>query len=643
MREQPKVAVTAEEEALIANRERLLARQDWLGLAATRPVRMKFPSDRERQRIGKRRKIHKSKPRHGHEVANHAIANPVEGWRAPFEPMMSGAIGNDEIQIKVGTDAFLSQTHRSRPSHNSVNTSIRPISTDFGPISEESMLLKADSDGFETRDEDRGVFPEGLEAFGSRFRERSREYFDAPCSDTAYPVAFQQTMRDVHLHHPPGFQDGIRDFSPGSIDDALLQQHKMPNRGEYPWAMAARELPDSDTMLEYNDAVDFEQPATAFMNLEDKVRTASGSEYPDHAYMSAPHELAAERLRLESRRESPVENGNSLNPEPSPNESNCSPHDDLVEGRQTYYQSPEGRPATEAPISDDPDEDEDERVWKGFMQVKQAVSSRISVAVLRSSSPHLTQSTTSAWPMAAKEAELDDDDSLEDMLDDWQDIGRCCLGAVPNHHRNARVFKADEFSNVIGPPTPSHLEILQPVNQTPLAEVVQQDDAEDELWRQFVVGSQSSQDHSSQGDVRMLRTKSSDGLLPAPAFPDGSASEQLRSDRMTTGGSAYAAAASDSRDDDLSSNRMNTSLIGHATTVNPERDATEGRESPRKRRHTTSIRAGAATDARPKRHYESRRRTKYAPLPRVLPRVLKKANTFAPPKSIYDLSVDSSN
>lgn len=49
-----------EELLLLANRRRLLARPDWLRLEPTKPLRMKFPTSRDHDQIGKRRKISKT-------------------------------------------------------------------------------------------------------------------------------------------------------------------------------------------------------------------------------------------------------------------------------------------------------------------------------------------------------------------------------------------------------------------------------------------------------------------------------------------------------------------------------------------------------------------------------------------------------
>lgn len=142
-------AMTEEDRLLLANRRRLLARTDWLGLAATRPVQMKFPSTRDKERIGKRRKVDKSASHKGKPAGQRLVTPLFDERLFPYEPMMSGAILPDDIQVRIGTDALASQTQRSHRSQTHGKTSMRQPSTEFGPLSEEPMLLGADGDSFE--------------------------------------------------------------------------------------------------------------------------------------------------------------------------------------------------------------------------------------------------------------------------------------------------------------------------------------------------------------------------------------------------------------------------------------------------------------------------------------------------------------
>ncbi|KAK4634026.1 hypothetical protein CLAFUW4_00561 [Fulvia fulva] len=143
--------MTDEERLLLANRERLLARSDWLGLSAARPLRMKFPAASDKENVGKRRKVHKSK-NHKAKPARQRSHTPL--FRQELRPR-GATLSNDgqdaDMNIKIGTDAFATQTQTSRRSHTPANTSMRQPSTEFGPISEEPMLLGVDGDGFDLK------------------------------------------------------------------------------------------------------------------------------------------------------------------------------------------------------------------------------------------------------------------------------------------------------------------------------------------------------------------------------------------------------------------------------------------------------------------------------------------------------------
>ncbi|KAK5136546.1 hypothetical protein LTR08_002890 [Meristemomyces frigidus] len=101
---------------------------------------MHFSSLQDKDRVGKRRKLDKSS--HRAKPARQRLLTPLfEDDLMQIKALMSGALPADEIRIKIGTDALASQTQRSRHSPTSANVSVRQPSTEFGPLSEESMLL----------------------------------------------------------------------------------------------------------------------------------------------------------------------------------------------------------------------------------------------------------------------------------------------------------------------------------------------------------------------------------------------------------------------------------------------------------------------------------------------------------------------
>lgn len=138
-------------DALLAQKQRLLARSDWLGLAVAKPLHLNFNRNRDNDRVGKRRKIDKSSS-HPTFIQKHHERVPTPLFRSRLgerDALMSGALPNSDIQIKIGTEALATQTQPSRHSITPVHTSIRPMSAASSSLSEESMLLDVDEDGFE--------------------------------------------------------------------------------------------------------------------------------------------------------------------------------------------------------------------------------------------------------------------------------------------------------------------------------------------------------------------------------------------------------------------------------------------------------------------------------------------------------------
>lgn len=143
-------AMDEEQKLLIANRRRLLARPDWLGLSASRPVRLNFSSRRDKDRIGKRRIVAGSTSRKGQPAARRLLTPLFEQRLLSREHLMSGALPDEQhIHVKIGTDALASQTQHTRQSQTRRLETARRPSTDLGPLSEEPMLLGDDGDGFD--------------------------------------------------------------------------------------------------------------------------------------------------------------------------------------------------------------------------------------------------------------------------------------------------------------------------------------------------------------------------------------------------------------------------------------------------------------------------------------------------------------
>lgn len=139
-----------EELLLIARRRKLLARNDWLALDPTRPLRIGFPTTSDNDRVGRRKKVKRPSA-----TCSKAAQRRLLTFEERLEPtayLMSGALPpthDEHIEIKVGTSAFDSQSRPSRKPNTPGNLSVGPQSTILSHLSEESMLLGADGDTFD--------------------------------------------------------------------------------------------------------------------------------------------------------------------------------------------------------------------------------------------------------------------------------------------------------------------------------------------------------------------------------------------------------------------------------------------------------------------------------------------------------------
>lgn len=165
-----------EEALLLATRKRLLAQSDWLHLDASRPLQMQFPSHKDKDRIGKRRKISKAASQRPQPAQKRELS-PLFRHHLMHPPYLGNDVlpQDNQIHIRIGTEALATQTQRSQ------SPSTRE-SKQFSPISEESMLLDAD--------EEIPLLPVGP----------SRESNAAAASVTAF--AGSQMTRPFALTHP---------------------------------------------------------------------------------------------------------------------------------------------------------------------------------------------------------------------------------------------------------------------------------------------------------------------------------------------------------------------------------------------------------------------------------------------------------
>ncbi|KAF2140736.1 uncharacterized protein K452DRAFT_50648 [Aplosporella prunicola CBS 121167] len=106
------------EDALEREKKRLLANSDWVGLAPSKPLHMRFGSSKEKERIGKRHRIDaKRKLTSAHRNDRDSYDMPEVPKLETFledtrrGPFISGAIVNDleDIRIRIGTEALATQ------------------------------------------------------------------------------------------------------------------------------------------------------------------------------------------------------------------------------------------------------------------------------------------------------------------------------------------------------------------------------------------------------------------------------------------------------------------------------------------------------------------------------------------------------
>ncbi|PPJ56323.1 hypothetical protein CBER1_00765 [Cercospora berteroae] len=480
------VDMTDEVRRLRASRHHLLARRDWLGLAAARPLKIKFPKNRDSERVGKRRKV--KRPRDHVQLSRHKrVTPPFQHQQHFFEPMMSGAIQNHEIHIKVGTDAFASQTQRSRKSRSPVNTSLRHLSTEFGTLSEEPMLM----------DEEDASFLNEMQIFGLA----SPEIITAVGEQRAHsPAEWGQSegvAAATSTHYTPSMQ---------------ISAEQSPR--------IARQLAPVVPHMTFNDT-----------NWEERWEEAQHPVVEDQGTMAPEGMPSTPRhpLRPVEIPSHHFEDGGAEDVRSQSAEQDWSP--------KSIYAEP-----------DNP--------------------TRTSMAAVGSSTFHLSQPALSLEPHQH-----------------W--IGGSELVIAPADvvrkisHRNEKpqqmLLDCDNLvnTNANAAPAPQIPHSLIDTNNAPQASG-QSNELDDAFWRRAITGTRASDSESS-----IFNTNANVGLL---LNADASirynqlshvASDHLRSDRVTAGGSTVAAHALTACADSTSSPDFGgrTSMIAHANTVRPDDDA----------------------------------------------------------------------
>lgn len=120
-REKDATDADAEEGLLEARRRRLLQQGDWAGLTRPKPVSMHFQSSEEKDKIGKRRKIKDHRAATTLQSTRHRLVPRLARDEGSNHPglYMRGALQNEDIRIRIGTDALANLTPTQRPSAGS--------------------------------------------------------------------------------------------------------------------------------------------------------------------------------------------------------------------------------------------------------------------------------------------------------------------------------------------------------------------------------------------------------------------------------------------------------------------------------------------------------------------------------------------
>lgn len=416
----PKDGMNEEERLLLANRRRLLAQNDWLGLAPARPVPTKGSSSHDKGRIGKRRKIENSRSNNGQPAGRRLLTPLFEERLQPQIPVMSGALPVEDFHVRIGTDAFATQTQPSRRSLNSGRTSMRQPSTDFDVLSEESMLLGPDDDNFDPL----------------------RTLHDSLVPQSAQSPHVQQLCEVANMSRSQYRPEGHERSEANTIS---------PSQPE------VRQGGHTRSDFDVN-----EQSAREFMLPDERLQQPN---------------MEVVRPRRQSPATSYDQNNNSASDEDdTAKDSGCN----------------QGIP----PVVDE--DDGDDQIWRKFMNVAQRTPSNPSMTALKSSSFHMTASESSHRPVFDH---LDKPDQGTDTMVSTP-YGAGTQGLVSlNYDQAAEPLTGSGSipSDKLPSPSASLKQIINLATRaTPPTAKTQEQRDENEIWREFICGSQDDSEASSQ-------------------------------------------------------------------------------------------------------------------------------------------------
>jgi hypothetical protein len=153
------------------------------------------------------------------------------------------------------------------------------------------------------------------------------------------------------------------------------------------------------------------------------------------------------------------------------------------------------------------DDDEEEEIWRNFMNVAQRISSNPSVMALKSSSLHVTTSGNTHRPVL---------DPLEKSDEDIGPLISTSKGAgtqgrtLLNHNQDTKLLASSESRPFEKPPSPStSLKQITKLGRctAPQKGSPQKERDENEIWREFICGSQDDAESSSQLDFKLSKER----------------------------------------------------------------------------------------------------------------------------------------
>ncbi|KAK3048378.1 hypothetical protein LTR09_010209 [Extremus antarcticus] len=410
------------------------------------------PSTVDRENIGKRRRVRKPSQRRAIPAIEYQTF-PRPQQYVPQDYMMSGALPVEDIEVKIGTDAFASHTQQSRRSRTPGQTSMRHPSTDVALLSEESMLLGEDDDVFEP------------------MTIHTRPDHDVEGATAFSMVAETPPMGEMleYVQHVP--------------DDARME------------CAADRRAPNDDT---YHENVQFPP-------------TYADAGVPSSA-LSGHH---PERMR--DRYQDGLQ------------QSQTAPRDCRVPDLTSQTEGVQD-------IHTDPQSSEDEARWRRLAGIGPHASSHASMAAVKSSSLHLTHSESSLH--RAVMIERARDDTLQQPWSTPKGAGT--QASILNQSQETVEECGQSQSQATAQSPSASLQLITRLAEQPTVPDLKQIDVQDddELWKSFIIGSQSSSlaqsPTSGPATAALINTEEME-LLSRPS-PTAAISGLGTSNRSTDGG-----------------------------------------------------------------------------------------------------------